>query len=442
MRLRSRLLMMSSALFFSAFGAVGAHAQDFYTNAAGVRSTSLGGTYVVSSTDAIGALSANPAGLTFLRGENLNLEADIFIPRGSFSNSVNDGAPLNDSPAVVPYGAFGMPIGHSRFSFGVGLLPELESRGDWKYVDAPGVAGATYGLQQQKSAIVNARAVAGVGYTVNSRLSIGATFGANYNQNTLDAPYIFQTQPALAGLKTLLTMHTEGVGWNGSVGVIASATKSVQVGASWKSRTVIDSTGQASGNVGAQFAALGVNAPSTWMYNAAVQNVLPQSVLGDVSWQTSKHWLFAFQADWTNWHDAFVNLPVTLTNGTNATINSLVGSTTLQDSVPLHWKDQYGFHLGAERGLTENTVLRFGFAHANDPVPSSTLTPLTAAITQNQVTAGFGYNPGRSKWEVAYSFHPTATQHVGTSGLLSGEYDDSTVKVGTQSVMVGYSFRF
>ena len=109
----------------------------------------------------------------------------------------------------------------------------------------------------------------------------------------------------------------------------------MQVGASWKSRTVIDSTGHASGDVGAQFAALGVNAPSAWAYDAAVQNVLPQSVLGDISWQTSKHWLFAFQADWTNWHEAFVNLPVTLTNGTNATINSLVGSTTLQDSVPL-----------------------------------------------------------------------------------------------------------
>src|SRR5580704_12789847 len=244
MKISSRLMLMSSALLLVVAGARG---QDFYTNAAGVRSTALGGTYVVSSTDAIGALSANPAGLTFLRGENLNLEADIFIPRGSFSNSVNDGAPLHDSPAVVPYGAFGMPIGHSRFSFGVGLLPELASRGDWKYVDAPGVAGATYGLQQQKSAIVNVRAVAGVGYTVNSRLSLGATFGANYNQNTLDAPYIFQTQPALAGLKTLLTMHTEGVGWNGSVGAIASVTKSVQVGASWKSRTVIDSTGQASG---------------------------------------------------------------------------------------------------------------------------------------------------------------------------------------------------
>jgi len=205
---------------------------------------------------------------------------------------------------------------------------------------------------------------------------------------------------------------------------------------------VIDSTGHASGDAGAQLTALGINVPSTFTYDAAVQNVLPQSVLGNVSWQTDHHWLFAVQADWTNWGNSFVSLPVTLTNGTNATINSVVGSTTLVDSVPLHWKDQYGVHVGAERTLTENTVLRFGYAHANDPVPSSTLTPLTAAIMSNQLTTGFGYNPGRSRWEVAYSFHPTATQHVGVSSLLSGEYDNSSVHVGTQSLTVGYSYRF
>ena len=95
-------------------------------------------------------------------------------------------------------------------------------------------------------------------FTVNSRLSIGATVGANYDRSTQWRRHMFPDAAGCwLGLKTLPTMHTEGVGWNGSVGVIASPTKSVKVGASWKSRTVIDSTGHASGNVSAQFAALG-----------------------------------------------------------------------------------------------------------------------------------------------------------------------------------------
>ena len=36
-------------------------------------------------------------------------------------------APLGDSPGFIPYGAFGMPIPHSRFSFGVSLTPDLLS---------------------------------------------------------------------------------------------------------------------------------------------------------------------------------------------------------------------------------------------------------------------------------------------------------------------------
>ena len=439
MRFRPRLVLWLALLLLSASCVRG---QDFFSNTSGARSTALGGAYVTSSTDVSGALSANPAGLTVLRGHELNLGADADFARGSFSDSVNTDSPLHTSPGVIPYGAFGMPIGHSRFSFGVGVLPEMASVANWRYVDAPGVAGASYGLQQQKSAIVNARAVAGVGFTVSSRLSIGATLGANYNQNTMDAPYIFQSQPVLAGLKTLLSMHTEGVGWNAGAGVLFRATRKVQVGGAWKSRTVIDTTGHATGDVGAQFAALGVDAPSEFAYTALVQNVLPQSLLASVAWQATHGWVFAFQTDWTNWSDAFVRLPVTLTNGTNATINTLVGSDSLQDSVPLHWKDQYGFHVGAERSLTESTVVRFGYAYANDPVPSATLTPLTAAIMSNQLSTGFAYHPGHSIWEIAYTFAPTAEAHVGQSSLLSGEYDNSTVHVGTQSLVVGYSFRF
>jgi long-chain fatty acid transport protein len=246
----------------------------------------------------------------------------------------------------------------------------------------------------------------------------------------------------LAGLKTLLDLHTNGVGWNASVGLLAHPSRKVELGLAWKSRTVINSTGHASGDAYAQFAALGVDAPSTWTYSAGVQNVLPQSILASAAWQVSPRWLLAFQADWINWKEAFTVLPVSLYGGTNAVLNSVVGSDALQDGVPLYWKDQYGFHAGVERSLTESTVLRFGFAHANSPVPSSTLTPLTAAILSNEISTGFSYHHGRAKYEASYGFRPEASQHVGQSSLLAGEYNNSTVHVGTQSVMVSYSLEF
>jgi long-subunit fatty acid transport protein len=439
MKVNTRYVILWCALMLAGSAS---RAQDFYWNTASARSAGMGGVYVASSTDALDALAANPAGLTFLRGHNLNLAADAVFARGSFSNSVNDSASLSNSAGVVPYGAFGMPIGHSRFSFAVGAMPDLLSSGNWHYVDAPGTAGATYGLQQQKSAINAVRFAAGLGVALGSKLSLGATVGADYNTNTLQAPYIFQTQPQLAGLKTLLDLHTSGVGWNASVGALAHPTKKVELGVAWKSRTVIDSTGHASGDAGAQFAALGVNAPSTFTYSAGVQNVLPQSILASAAWQVNPRWLLAFQTDWVNWREAFVVLPVSLANGTNTTINSIVGSNAMQDGVPLHWKDQYGFHAGVERSLTESVVLRAGFAHANSAVPNSTLTPLTAAIMSTEISTGLGYRHGRSRYEASYGFRPEASQHVGQSALLAGEYDNSTVHVGTQSLMLSYSLQF
>jgi long-subunit fatty acid transport protein len=439
---RNFFLLFVLFVFLSTFHSISASAQDFYWSSADTRSMGLGGVYVPSTSDALGALTTNPAGLTYLSSPSLDLSMSAVFARGSFSNSVNSNAPMDTPPGVIPYGAFGMPIGHSRFSFGVGFAPDLVSASQWNYVDAPGKAGVTYGMQENKSAILAGRAMVGLSYAFSHKLSVGMTAGADYNSNTLQAPYIFQSQPTLAGYKTLLDLHTYGTGWNMSVGAMFEPTKNVDLGVAWKSQTVIVTNGMASGNASALFAALGANAASTFAYNASVTNRLPQSVNGNIAWHVNPQWTLAFQTDWVNWSNSFVNLPVTLTNGSNGVINSVVGSSTLVDGVPLNWRDQYSFHGGVERMLTESTSLRLGYAHSNSPVPSGTLTPLTAAIMTNQITAGFAYHVGRSRFDLAYTYDPTSTQSVAQSNLLSGEYSNSTDHIGLQSVSLGYTFQF
>src|SRR5271170_4034223 len=135
-----RKRMKPSYLFVKclvAFGmAASVHAQGFYWNTASARSMALGGVYLPSQGGVIDSLSANPAGLAFVGGRTLDLNLTGVFAHGSFSNSVNTNAPLKDAPGVIPYGAFGMPIGHSRFSIGFGVTPELTSVSNWNYVDA------------------------------------------------------------------------------------------------------------------------------------------------------------------------------------------------------------------------------------------------------------------------------------------------------------------
>lgn len=417
-------------------------AQDFSWNTVSARSLGLGGIYVPSSTGALDALAANPAGLAAIGAPVLDANLTSVFARGSFSNSVNHDAPLQSPVGVMPYAAAATAIGHSRFSVGVGIVPDFLSVSQWHYVDAPGVAGTTYGSQFQKSAFLAGRAVAGVGVRLGHSISLGATFGVDYNQNHLETPYIFQQQPLLAGLKTLLNLKTTGTGENASVGILANPSRKITLGASWKSRTVIASTGHATGNAGQEFANLGLPFQPTFAYDAAVRNVLPQSALVSVLWKADSRWLIALQGNWTNWSSAFVTLPVVLTNGTNANINSLLGSTSLIDGVPLHWKDQYSIHGGVERAVTENISLRAGFEHSNSPVPNSTLSPLTAAIMKNQLATGIGYRLGRARVDLSYGIDLTAKQSVGQSALLAGEYSNSSVRLGTQSLTLGTSIVF
>jgi long-subunit fatty acid transport protein len=95
-----------------------------------------------------------------------------------------------------------------------------------------------------------------------------------------------------------------------------------------------------------------------------------------------------------------------------------------------------------ERLLTESVSVRGGFAHENNPVPSSTLSPLTAAIMENQVTTGLGYRHGRYRFDLAYAYGFRGQASVGRSSLLSGEYSNSQVQLGTQALTLNTSIQF
>jgi long-subunit fatty acid transport protein len=87
-------------------------------------------------------------------------------------------------------------------------------------------------------------------------------------------------------------------------------------------------------------------------------------------------------------------------------------------------------------------ALRAGYIHRLNPVPQSTLTPLTAAIPQDTLTAGLGYNFGRWGLDFAYQYDLPARERVGTSALFSGEYSHSSTQVSGHWLALTFSLRF
>jgi long-chain fatty acid transport protein len=392
------------------------------------------GTTAAETGDPIDAMQGNPAGLAGIAKPVLDLGLIGMTAQGSFRNSVDPHGSLSGNGGILPYFAYGSRIGSSRWHGGVSVLPDMLMRANWQYIDPPGTAGVSYGLQNNKSEIIAIRGATGLAWNMGSRFAAGGSVGLVYNRNTLDSPYIFQEQPALAGLKVLLNLHTQGWGWNGSAGAQWQPVRRMRIGVAWKSGTFVQSHGDANGTASALFAAIGVPADPAFHYRAEVDNRLPQTADAGVSFDVTRRIRIDVEGDLTNWSTAFRRLPVKLKEGSNAVINSVAGSSAIEDNVWLRWHNQGTIRFGAEYPAKSTIVVRGGYAYSSNPVPSTTLTPLTAAIFQNQLAIGGGLRSERWKADLAYQAQLPASQSVGQSDLLAGEYDNSHVSAMAQSI--------
>lgn len=417
------------------FAQAAAHAQvapalgDSFSAAA----TARGGAMAAQSGDPLDAMQGNPAGVAGLRGRMADLGVAAVNASGSFRNSVDPKGKLSGA-GVLPYGAVAGQIGSSPWRVAASVTPDMLMRANWNFIDPPGTAGVTYGQQSVESEIIAIRYAAGVARPVGAHWDLGATLGLDYNKNVLNSPYIFQQQPVLAGLKVLLKLHTDGIGWNGSAGLQWHPSSRLRVGAAWKSATDVESHGAANGTASALFDALEVSASPLYSYNAEVDNHLPWTLALGGSWQAARRLRWDLEGDYTAWGNAFHQLPVKLTNGSNPVINEVAGSNALEDYIPLDWHDQATIRTGVETPMGEKWVARAGYAYSSDPVPSSTLMPMTAAIMRNTVGAGAGWFMGRWNVDMAYQAQLPTSQSVGASMIKSGEFSNTRTSAMVQSL--------
>jgi len=399
-------------------------ADGIYRNGIGARSMSLAGSEVAVAEDALGSMSANPAGLAWLKHLELQLGAVGAYAQGSFNNAFNKDAPLN-ALGGFPEFAFALPLGDSPVTIGISSAPDAALSADWHYNDSPGgLGGVSYGAQRYRSEILLQRSALGAAVKLGDKWSLGASVGLVYNKNKLQAPYIFQNTPGVAGAKTLLDLDTDGLGVNADFGVLFRPNEHWQFGLNYRTETSVRSHGHASGDIGPQLALPSV----PFNYDAQVNNHFPQAVTAGAAWQFHPQWRLSLQLDWVNWANTFDRLPVHLTNGDSAIINGALGTTTIDDHVPLNWRNSVVYRAGVEYAASESWRLRAGYSYGRSPVPNETLTPLTATINEHTLALGAGWQRGRYNIDFGYQLELPAERNVGVSALRSGEYSNSSVE--------------
>ncbi len=443
---RSTLIWLLFASWLVISGESTGLANGIYGNGIGADAMSMGGAEVAWAADPLSAMTANPAGLGFLTSPEVDLGGEGAVLEGSFKSKDDNGGALNSSLRALPVFAIGYPLKFVPVTFGLSCVPQSGLDADWNYVDPLGGHGGdtSYGEQEEKSEIILIRSALGVAWQINSKLSVGASAGLLYNQNDLVAPYIFQNlSPAtINGYKTLLNLHTTGFGGDATVGALYRATTNLQFGAFYQSESIINTTGNSSGDPYAQF-----NVPPgllAFHYDSEVKNKFPQNASVGVSWRFLPKFRVSAQVDWIDWAHAFNTLNISMSNGSNTNVNKAAfgGSSSFKDKFPLNWSSEFVYRAGLEYDVTENLALRIGYAYGQNPVPDSTVTPMTAAITENIFTAGVGYHWSHFKIDLAYQYYIPATANVGQSQLLSGEYSNSSTTVSGHIFALTTGFTF
>lgn len=421
------------------------HANGIYRDGAGARAMALGGASVGLDAQGMEALHSNPAGLSGTNGVTLQLGVVGAIGKGEFSNAANSNSGMREPFGVAPEAAVVYPLPSIPVTLGFAVVPDALASVDWQLVDAPGGldGNTSYGQQRHHAEIIAYRAVFGASWQISDTLSLGAAIGAEYNRNTLVAPYTFQSHPTLRGFKTLLDLQTEGWGVNADLGLVWRPCEKIVLGLSYRTATDLETDGDANGNAAVQLQNIGAGAfQPDFHYDAEVSTKLPQVATAGISWQAHARWRAVFQVEWINWSDSFDTLDIQLSNGSNADINGFLGSDQIRDSFPLDWKDRFVYRTGLEFSASEEIILRAGYAYGANPVPDSTITPMNAAILEHAVTAGIEWRRGRWSIAAAYQYDFPSTSTVGTSSLESGEYSNSRTRVEAHWVGLTTGIRF
>ena len=408
----------------------------------GARDAGAAGVFGGLSGDSLAAMQTNPAAMGFL-SQN---EWTVSVRSGWGWGEYSKGGVRYDMDiigAVPEIGVAWRPRSED-FTIGLSVAPLAASAADWSYPDAPGgIGGVTYGADHPHDAgFLAIRINGGVAWRISDSVSIGASLGAVYSRIDFDAPFIFQTNPALSGAKVDLDLESDGWEAMAEVGAVWKLNDSTRVALRYRPQVDLNLSGKADADFSAQLPVLGLGgAPSYATYRATTRNALPALAGGGMEWQPGDRWKIGFWVDWIGWSDAFDDLEVNLSNGTNGVINGAIGQQ-VSDRVPVRWKDTWVVGLGSELRLSDCLSLRAGWRYGQSPVRSTYATPLNASLLEHTLAVGLGW--GRGEWDVdlSYEYQFGGSAEVFRSGYQAGEYDRSKIDLGAHLLGFGLSRRF
>lgn len=484
------LLILLSTLVFSQ---TGTRLVDYNAKSLGRGGTSIG--YF----DGTNLILTNPAGISFMKTSAIDVNFSVMFPTVHFQNGLNntDGE-SNIFP--MPSMAYVNKYKESPLTWGVGFFTTGGMGADFKlnhalYVDQ----NNNYVQQEYHSQLAMMQGGLTAAYKLNDNFSAGVSLHLVYSMLEFAMPYslspavmngvaapgmtfgaMFSAPPASGGFgytevtATAKMNELSAIGFNGKIGLAYKVSDNLSFGLNYSLPTSLNykngkasmdmtaqlndafakavagamaqyslTEAQAQAAVMQQFGQMGINLSTGVVasYDLDVELNFPQSIGFGVYYKATDKLNLSADVEYLSWESAFDKMVLSLSNGSNSNVNTMMGSSSLTIDFPMNWENSVTLKLGAELEVSKGVTVRGGYAYNQNPVPETTVFPVFPAIVENHIMLGGSVKLlEKLDMHVAFEMGLNSTEEASNPSIVASEYDGSTSELKTTLLHFAFSY--
>ena len=421
----------------------------------GAKSAGRGGTAVAVGDDST-AMNVNPATLSKIDGQRVDMNLEMMFPFFSFENKDATGTNiLNDTHGerpiyLIPSIGFVSHKPGSKWSFGFGMFNEGGTGTDYgllkvdnRFLEMLPVGTPTFSNVEYFSQFSYMKLTPTVSYNITDKIAVGLSPHVGYSNMRMKMPF-FMDQNGNGIPDTLFAADMKGDAFSigAKVGILYRFSEEFGLGIAYSTPVDINIKGDAT--MIAPVAQMGGMIPAQSIMKGDLEMDIgwPQSVKAGMFWKMG-FWgrmLLAFDVEWFDWSHYYDSIPVILKN-------------VRMDGIPqpdrkfkmdLKWKDQWVFKLGLEYPATDKLKLRMGYAYGENPISSSQgVLAVMNPFVEHHITGGLGYQiSGNFEFNMAVIYGVNKNEEVQNGHNISPDMMNS--KTGMEflstSIMLSYKW--
>jgi len=353
-----------------------AFAGGYQINEQSARATGMGGAFVARASDP-SAIYFNPAGLAFQSGLNIMGGGTFIFPSTTFTPSKLSSYDVSEKTQVYfPPNLYGTYALDDQWVIGLGVFTPYGLGSEWN--------SSWLGNESAiKTSIKTFYITPSIAYKINNELSIG--IGISYVYATV----FLSNNPYPAGIPAIpafglasgsdanrIELDGSGHGFNISGGIIWKPIEKLSVGASYRMKTNIDSSGSVKSTCTGVLGLLlpggtgkaTLPMPGNLTVGAAYEVIPNLTVEGDIQY-----------VQWTAYDQLKIDITPVVAGGQGTKISTK------------KWDDGYIGRIGVEYKADQTWTLRGGFAYDVNPQPGSKVEPMLPDADRIDITCGVGY---------------------------------------------------